>query len=132
MINKVIIVGNIGADPDVKTIGSGVKVATIRVATSEKIYNKETKESKEHTEWHTIILWRYMAEVAEKYLRKGSQVYIEGKLRTRSWEDRDGGKHYATEIVADDIKLLGRKPESATHSQYATEPPVEDTDDLPF
>ena len=117
MVNKVILVGNVGLDPEVRTLETGVKVARVRLATTERIFNRQTNEATEHTEWHTITLWRGMAEVVDKYVRKGSQLYIEGSLRTREWE-RDGVKHYATEIVADEMKLLGRRPEGAQQSGY--------------
>lgn len=112
MINKVILVGNVGIDPEVRSLETGVKVARVRLATTERMFNRQTNETTEHTEWHTITLWRGLAEVVDKYVRKGSQIYIEGRLRSREWE-RDGVKHYATEIVADDMKLLGRRPEGA-------------------
>lgn len=115
MVNKVILVGNVGLDPEVRTLETGVKVARVRLATTERIFNRQTNETTEHTEWHTITLWRGLAEVVDKYVRKGSQLYIEGSLRTREWE-RDGVKHYATEIVADEMKLLGRRPEGAQQS----------------
>ena len=113
MINKVILVGNVGADPEVRTLETGVKVARVRLATTERIFNRQTNETTDHTEWHTVTLWRGLAEVADKYVRKGSQLYIEGSIRSREWE-REGVKHYATEIVADEMKLLGRRPEGAT------------------
>lgn len=109
MINKVILVGNVGLDPEVRTTDSGIKVARLKVATTERQYNKQTNESRELTEWHTIILWRNLAEVTEKYVKKGSQLYIEGRLRTREWTDKDNIKRYSTEIIADELKLLGRK-----------------------
>lgn len=112
MINKVILVGNVGQDPEVRSLETGVKVARIRLATSERIFNRQTNEATEHTEWHTVTLWRNLAEVVDKYVRKGSQLYIEGRLRSREWE-RDGQKHYATEIVADELKLLGRRQDNA-------------------
>ena len=110
MINKVILVGNVGMDPEVRSLESGVKVARIRLATSERIFNRQTNESTEHTEWHTVTLWRGLADVVDKYVHKGSQLYIEGRLRSREWE-QDGQKRYATEIVADEMKLLGRRQE---------------------
>lgn len=156
MINKVILIGNVGLDPEVRTLETGVKVARVRLATSERIFNRQTNESTEHTEWHTVTLWRGLAEVVDKYVRKGSQIYIEGRLRSREWE-RDGVKHYTTEIVADDMKLLGRRPEGApqqaayqqtpqpAYQQAPQQPayqsipqpeapfvPAEDPDDLPF
>ena len=112
MINKVILVGNVGMDPEVRSLETGVKVARIRLATSERIFNRQTNETTEHTEWHTITLWRGLAEVVDKYVHKGSQLYIEGRLRSREWE-QDGQKRYATEIVADELKLLGRRQEGA-------------------
>ena len=117
MINKVILVGNVGLDPEVRTLETGVKVARVRLATTERIFNRQTNETTEHTEWHTITLWRGLAEVVDKFVRKGSQLYIEGRLRSREWE-RDGQKHYATEIVADDMKLLGRRNDSGTQEGY--------------
>ena len=152
MVNKVILVGNVGLDPEVRTLETGVKVARVRLATSERIYNRQTNETTEHTEWHTITLWRNLAEVVDKYVRKGSQLYIEGSLRTREWE-RDGVKHYATEIVANEMKLLGRRAEGVAPQQGgypqpqqnwqqpAPQPvvqpvapvmPAQDPDDLPF
>ena len=118
MINKVILVGNVGMDPEVRTLETGVKVARVRLATTERIFNRQTNETQEHTEWHTVTLWRGLADVADKYVRKGSQLYIEGSLRSREWE-RDGVKHYATEIVADEMKLLGRRADGAAPQQGA-------------
>jgi single-strand DNA-binding protein len=99
-------------DPEVRSLETGVKVARIRLATTERIFNRQTNETTEHTEWHTITLWRGLAEVVDKYVHKGSQLYIEGRLRSREWE-QDGQKRYATEIVADDMKLLGRRQDGA-------------------
>lgn len=133
MINKVILVGNVGMDPEVRSLETGVKVARLRLATTERIFNRQTNETTEHTEWHTVTLWRGLAEVVDKYVRKGSQIYIEGRLRSREWE-RDGQKHYATEIVADELKLLGRRAEGApaqggyqqpTYQQPAQQQPVQ-------
>ncbi len=112
MINKVILVGNVGADPEVRALESGVKVARIRLATSERYLDRQTNETKELTEWHTVTLWRNLADVVDKYVRKGSQLYIEGSLRTREWTDRDNQKRYTTEIVAGDMKLLGRRSDN--------------------
>ncbi|MBR5595772.1 MAG: single-stranded DNA-binding protein [Alistipes sp.] len=117
MVNKVILVGNVGLDPEVRSLETGVKVARVRLATSERIFNRQTNETTEHTEWHTVTLWRGLAEVVDKYVRKGSQLYIEGSLRTREWE-RDGVKHFATEIVADEMKLLGRRPDAPQQTGY--------------
>ena len=121
MINKVILVGNVGIDPEVRSLETGVKVARVRLATTERIFNRQTNENTEHTEWHTITLWRGLAEVVDKYVRKGSQIYVEGRLRSREWE-RDGVKHFATEIVADELKLLGRRPEGAAQQGGFSQP----------
>ena len=121
MINKVILIGNVGADPEVRALEGGVKVARLRIATTERIYNRQTQETKEHTEWHNVTLWRNLADVADRFIRKGSQVYIEGSLRTRDWTDKDGNKRYATEIVANDLKMLGRSgdaPASGADNSY--------------
>lgn len=121
MVNKVILVGNVGLDPEVRTLETGVKVARIRLATTERIFNRQTNETTEHTEWHTVTLWRGLAEVIDKYVRKGSQLYIEGSLRSREWE-RDGVKHYATEIVADEMKLLGRRTDQPQQGSVPPQP----------
>jgi single-strand DNA-binding protein len=146
MVNKVILIGNVGADPEVRTLENGTKVARLRVATTERIYNRETQERREHTEWHGVTLWRGLAEVADKYVRKGSQVYIEGKIRSREWEDpATHTKRTATEIVADAMNLLGRRGDSAGHPSASQPPPApaptpaappvapfDEADDLPF
>ena len=112
MINKVILVGNVGLDPEVRALDSGVKVARLRLATTERYFDKQTNEAKELTEWHTVTLWRNLADVVDKYVHKGSQLYIEGSLRTREWTDKDNQKRYTTEIVATDMKLLGRRSDA--------------------
>lgn len=113
MINKVILIGNVGQDPEIRYTGdvnNGTKVATLRVATTER-YRDRSGNLQEHTEWHSIVVWRNTADVVEKYVKKGTQVYIEGRLRSRSWDDQNGNKRYVTEIVADTLQLLGRRPE---------------------
>ena len=158
MVNKVTLIGNVGVDPEVRTTESGVKVARVRLATTERLYNRQTNESTEHTEWHSITLWRNMADVVDKYVRKGSQIYIEGRLRTREWMDKDNNKRYTTEIMADELKLLGRRSDNQQgaapmggqgysqqggYSQSVQTPtpqpvaapipaPQDDPDDLPF
>ncbi|GAA4207653.1 single-stranded DNA-binding protein [Pedobacter jeongneungensis] len=142
-INKVILVGHLGKDPEVRHLDGGVTVASFPLATSET-YNKDGKRV-EQTEWHNIVLWRGLAEVASKYLQKGKLVYIEGKLRTRSFEDKEKVKKYVTEIVAENFTMLGRKsdfeqsPTTPTHQN--TESKIEDeftigpsdeSGDLPF
>lgn len=117
MINKVILVGNVGLDPEVRSLESGVKVARLRLATTERIFDRQTNETKELTEWHTVTLWRGLAEVVDKYVRKGSQLYIEGSIRTREWTDKDNQKRYSTEILANDMKLLGRRSDNAASQQ---------------
>ena len=114
MINKVILIGNVGQDPEVRYTGdasNGAKVATIRLATTER-YRDRNGNLQEHTEWHNVVVWRNQADVAEKYVKKGTQLYVEGKIRTRSWDDQNGNKRFTTDIVADTIQLLGRRPES--------------------
>ncbi|MDC1284993.1 single-stranded DNA-binding protein [Gammaproteobacteria bacterium] len=106
-INKVIIVGNLGQDPEVKYMPSGGAVCNITVATSESWNDKSTGEKQERTEWHRIVFYRKLAEIAGEYLRKGSQVYVEGKLQTRKWQDQGGADRYTTEIVANEMQMLG-------------------------
>ena len=106
-INKVILVGHLGKNPDVRTLDGGVTVASFPLATSET-FNKDGRKI-EQTEWHNIVMWRGLADVAAKFLQKGKLVYIEGKLRTRSFEDKEGVKKYTTEVVAENFTLLGRK-----------------------
>ena len=108
-VNKVIILGNVGTDPEVKSLSSGASVANISVATSESWKDKNTGEKKEKTEWHRVVFFRKLAEIAGEYLTKGSQVYIEGKLQTREWEDKEGNKRYTTEIVANQMQMIGGK-----------------------
>ncbi len=110
-VNKVILVGNVGKDPEVRYLESGVALARFPFATSETYKSKEG-ERITTTEWHNIVLWRGLAEVAEKYIKKGSQLYIEGRIRTRSYDDRDGNKRYMTEIIADQMQMLGRRSDS--------------------
>ena len=112
MINKVILVGNVGTDPEVRTTEAGVKVANLRLATTERIFDRQNNTTKEHTEWHTIVLWRGLADVVDRFVRKGSQIYIEGSLRSREWTDRENQKHFSVEMVANDMKLLGRRSEN--------------------
>ncbi len=106
-INKVILVGNLGADPETRYMPSGGAVTNLSIATSESWKDKQTGEQKERTEWHKVAMFNRLAEIAAEYLRKGSQVYIEGKLRTRKWQDRDGNDRYTTEVIADEMQMLG-------------------------
>lgn len=109
MVNKVILVGNVGIDPEVRSLENGTKVARVRLATTERIFDRQANETKEHTEWHTVTLWRGLADIVDRYVHKGSQIYVEGRLRTREWTDKDGNKRYTTEILADSMNLLGRR-----------------------
>ena len=138
MYNKAIIIGNAGKDPETRTLESGAKVTQIAVATSETWKDKEGNK-KEETQWHNVVLWRGLAEVAEKYVRKGTKLMIEGKIVTRSYDDKDGNKRYVTEIVGKEMKMLGGKPkDSSAEVQGAQEPSVgvnpstNQEDDLPF
>jgi single-strand DNA-binding protein len=106
-INKVILVGNLGADPDTRYMPSGKAVTNIRIATSESWKDKQTGDQQERTEWHSVVLFDKLGEIAAEYLRKGSQVFIEGSLRTRKWQDKEGKDRYTTEIVARDMQMLG-------------------------
>lgn len=106
-INKVILIGNLGQDPDTKAMPSGMTVCNIRLATSESWKDKQSGEMKEQTEWHSVAMFGRLAEIAGEYLRKGSQVYIEGRLRTRKWQDKQGNDRYTTEIVANEMQMLG-------------------------
>lgn len=139
-VNKVILVGNVGKDPEVRYIDKDVAVANFPLATSEKGYTLQNgTQVPERTEWHNIVAWRSLATLAEKYIKKGTQLYIEGKIQTRSWE-KDGIKRYTTEIYAETIQLLGKKPETSEepsvlvspspNSEVQAPPPGED--DLPF
>ena len=116
MLNKVILIGNVGADPDIRNLDSGAKVATIRLATNE--YYKESK----HTEWHTVVAWRKLAELAENYIHKGTLIYVEGRIRRREYEDKDGNKRYSFEIMADAIRLLGKNTVEQTPQQKENKP----------
>jgi single-strand DNA-binding protein len=138
-VNKVILIGNLGADPDTRYMPSGSAVTNIRVATSESWRDKETGERTERTEWHSVALFNRLGEIAGEYLRKGSQVYIEGRLRTRKWQDREGHDRYTTEIVADQMQMLGGRGGApatagapAPRPASAASPEPEFDDDIPF
>mgnify|MGYP001818617383 FL=1 len=139
-INKVILIGRLGSDPEVRYTPSGVAVANFNIATSEEWKDKDSGEKKERTEWHRIVAWRRLGEICGEYLSKGKQVYIEGRLQTRDWEDKDGNKRYTTEIVANDVQFLGARdssesarPRSTSSADYQGMPaqgPADD--DIPF
>ena len=145
-VNKVILIGNLGADPEIRHLPNDISVANFRIATSESYKDKNTGEKREQTEWHSIVAWRGLATITEKYLKKGSKVYIEGKLRTRKWE-KDGIERYTTEILADEMTLLdrrdsaqaptqpGEQAQPAARTVTSSSPSSsagEDLDDLPF
>jgi single-strand DNA-binding protein len=151
-VNKVILVGNLGADPETRSMPSGMTVTNIRIATSESWKDKTSGAQQEKTEWHSIALFGRLGEIAAEYLRKGSQVFIEGKLRTRKWQDKSGNDRYSTEIIADNMQMLGargggaaaageRATGGAPREEFDQTPPVaaggggakEDfDDDIPF
>ena len=137
-LNKVILIGNLGADPESREMPDGTKMTKFSIATTERYTNK-SGEKISNTEWHNIVLWRGIAEVAEKYLKKGDSVCIEGKLKNRSWEDENGVKKYATDIQADNMTMLGSKrdSESMQSNNHTSAPQNEHTntdavEDLPF
>lgn len=141
MVNKVILIGNVGADPEVRFLEGGTAVANLRIATTESF--TRNGERIEQTEWHSVVLWRGLAEVAQKYVKKGMKLYIEGRLRTRQWEDKEHNKRYTTEIYADNMQMLSRVDNSnqteqpSTHSMptkpiESVEIDITNQDDLPF
>ena len=141
-INKVILVGNLGADPETRYMPSGSAVTNIRIATSESWKDKQTGERQERTEWHSVAFFGRLAEIAAEYLRKGSQVYVEGRLRTRKWQDKSGNDRWSTEVIADEMQMLGGRPGSGAPAMAAAagagggappSPPADDfDDDIPF
>jgi single-strand DNA-binding protein len=150
-INKVILVGNLGADPDTRYMPSGKAVTNIRIATSESWKDKQTGDTQERTEWHSVVLYDKLGEIAAEYLRKGAQVYIEGSLRTRKWQDKEGKDRYTTEIIAQNMQMLGgrgggggfgggdepprRSSSRPAQDERASAPPPDDggfDDDIPF
>lgn len=143
-VNKVILIGNLGKDPDVRHLENGATVANFPIATSENYKDRKTGEKVSQTEWHNIVVWRGLADITERYLKKGDKVYIEGKLRTRSWQDQDGNTKYTTEVVADNLTMLGKSPDNSTSppsqpaavtsstTQNEDFSGPDDSDDLPF
>jgi len=142
-INKVILIGHLGADPETRYMPSGGAVTNVRLATSESWKDKTSGEQQERTEWHNVAFFGRLAEIAGEYLRKGSQVYIEGRLRTRKWQDREGHDRYTTEVIANEMQMLGGRPGAGAPAKSASGmqggsappdgPPVEDfDDDIPF
>lgn len=137
-INKVIIVGHLGNDPEMRSMPNGEAVANISVATSEAWTDKNTCERREVTEWHRIVFYRKLAEICGQYLKKGAQVYIEGRLRTRKWQDQNGQDRYTTEIQGDVMQMLGTRPQSADGANNSQPMPQQDAsanafdDSIPF
>lgn len=145
-VNKVILVGTLGRDPESKTFPNGGSLCQFSIATSESWIDKQTGERKEHTEWHRIVFNNRLAEIAQQYLRKGSKVYIEGKLKTRQWTDQNGQERYTTEVSGNELQMLDPKPQDGGQSQQGygqqsqprqqhqapSNPPADMDDDLPF
>jgi single-strand DNA-binding protein len=145
-INKVILVGNLGQDPETRYMPSGKAVTNLRLATSDSWKDKQSGEQREQTEWHSVVMFDRLAEIAAEYLRKGSQIYVEGRLRTRKWQDKEGKDRYTTEIVANEMQMLGSRggeragaeprgePRSAPAQERAAQPAAagEFDDDIPF
>ena len=117
-VNKVILIGHLGADPETRVMPSGMTVANMRLATSENWKDKQSGETQERTEWHSVALFGRLGEIAAEYLRKGSQVYIEGRLRTRKWQDKEGRDRYTTEIIANDMQMLGGRGGGSGSGSY--------------
>ncbi len=146
-VNKVILIGNLGKDPEIRSLENGTKLARFPLATSESYTDKTTGERRDITDWHNIVVWRGLADVVERYVKKGMKVYVEGKLKTRSWQDESGVTKYSTEVVADNMTMLTSKNESTASSQPYTQEGTtskpdtnlsenmmsdSDDDDLPF
>lgn len=145
-VNKVILIGNLGKDPEVRHLENGAVVANFPLATSESYTDRNTGQKIENTDWHDVVVWRGLAEVVEKYVKKGTKIYVEGKLKKRSWQDKEGNTRYTTEVIADELTILS-KPEKSNEgsnqppydSTGTPEPPSRvddiingDKDDLPF
>lgn len=145
-VNKVILIGNVGRDPEVRHLDKGVAVANFPIATSES-YTAKSGERVTTTEWHNIVVWRGLAEVVEKYVKKGDKLFLEGKIRTRSWDDKEGNKRYTTEIYVDNLEMLGGKPQGSSSAAGSDQPAAQnepansvnepdykqsEEDDLPF
>ncbi|MCT4561420.1 MAG: single-stranded DNA-binding protein [Crocinitomicaceae bacterium] len=145
-VNKVILIGNLGKDPEVRKLENGATVANFPIATSESYTDRNSGERKEITDWHDIVVWRGLAEVVEKYVRKGTKIYVEGRLKKRSWQDKEGQTRYTTEVLADNLTILssrndmGERSSAPDYSNQGTPPTPnkidellnDDNDDLPF
>lgn len=132
-VNKVILVGNLGADPDTRYMPNGKAVSNIRIATSQTWKDRQTGDQQERTEWHSVVLYDKLGEIAAEYLRKGSQVYIEGSLRTRKWQDKEGKDRYTTEVIAREMQMLGSRGGAGSNAptQQAPQSQSSGSDDLP-
>ena len=131
-VNKALIIGNLGQDPEIKYTQSGSPVANLSVATSERWKDKNTGEQKEQTEWHRVVVFGRLAEIAEQYLKKGSKIFIEGKIQTRDWEDADGNKKYTTEVVAREMTMLDSKASMSSDAPSPDSPSKETAKDDSF
>ena len=135
-LNKVLIIGNLGADPDIKYTQAGSPVANLSIATSERWKDKTSGEQKEQVEWHRVVIFGRLAEIAEQYLKKGSKIFVQGKLQTRDWEDSEGKKRYTTEVIAREMTMLDSRGDSDASSQASSPAPKQDNDkseeDIPF
>lgn len=135
-VNKVILIGNLGKDPEVRHLENGAVVANFPLATSETYTDKSTGQKVENTDWHDVVVWRGLAEVVEKYVRKGTKIYVEGKLKKRSWQDKEGNTRYTTEVVADELTILSRPSDdreprpSAPYQSEGTPPSPSRVDDI--
>ncbi len=131
-VNKVILIGNLGKDPEVKRFENGAVIASFSIATSESYVDKQSGEKKEITDWHDVVLWRGLAEVAEKYLHKGTKIYVEGKLKKRSWQDKEGNTRYSTEVVGDEMTILSKQENKENNAApYRQEENVKAENNLP-
>lgn len=151
-LNKVMLIGNLGAEPEIRYTASGSAVANVRLATAESWRDKDSGEQQERTEWHRVVFFARLAEIVQQYLHKGSQIYVEGRIQTRKWQDKEGNERYTTEIVASEMQMLGGRGAggggpgasgsgasgmgpsggSEAPSQSAAEPPADFDDDIPF
>jgi len=144
-VNKVILIGNLGKDPEIRHLENGATVANFSIATSENYKDRKTGEKVTQTEWHNIVAWRGLAEIAEKFIKKGDKIYIEGKLKTRTWQDKEGNNRYSTEVITDNLTMLGSSGEVKLNSEAINAPEKEaktvpekefsspdENDDLPF
>lgn len=127
-VNRVMLIGNLGKDPDVQYLEGNIAVAKFPLATTET-YKDRAGKLISQTEWHTVVLWRGLAELAQKYLHKGSLIYVEGRLRTRSWDDREGNKKFATEIVGDNLIMLDKRNDGSSGGHHTSDTPVHDAPD---